>query len=34
MDTPDITNLIYLAGIALVWIHDTDDEPEETSKLA
>jgi hypothetical protein len=28
MEQPDITNLIYLAGIALAWNHEGDDEPE------
>lgn len=32
MDTPDITNLIYLAGVALVCL--PDDEPDETPKPA
>jgi hypothetical protein len=28
MEQPDIINLIYLAGIALAWNHEDDDEPD------
>lgn len=28
MEQPDITNLIYLAGIALAWNHEGDEEPD------